>query len=282
MRPAAPDSTLTLVRHVFSAVRNIFDEITRASRICADLPSFVRLSTDLISYRTLAFRKRPFDNRERCVRFRNGVRIIYRSNQGDIWSIREVWLYDLYRLPFVLKPRVLVDLGGNIGLTTVWLSKQYECDLIVILEPSTSNAALARRNLADNNIKAEVIEAAIGAKDRVGRFCEDDRSNQGCLAASGRAVPVLSMNTVLRSIPEGTMIDLVKLDIEGGEQELLADADLSWLSRVRSLIVEFHPALVDYPGLIARLQNAGFSYYAANTVFPDNMDAFIRDEPLVL
>ncbi len=257
------------------ASRNILAEAWRASRLCADPGSFFRLSGDLVRYRALPAMKKPFDDRERKVRFRGGISLTYRLNMGDIWSLREVWLYDFYRLPFDLSPKVLVDLGGNIGLTSVWLTKKYGIERVLVVEPSPANADLARRNLADNAIPAELIEAAVGPEDGLGRFHDNDQSNQGRLAEEGRETPILSMDSLLKRLPEGTIVDLVKLDIEGGEQALLTAGDLSWLGRIRAMIAEFHPSLVDYPDLVSRVKQAGFRYYPANTVFPDNMDAFL-------
>ena len=67
------------------------------------------------------------------------------------------------------------------------------------------------------------------------------------------------------------------MDIEGGEQQLLT-GDLSWLARTKSMIAEFHPRLVDYPGLIKVTETQGLRYIPANTVFQNNMDAFIQNE----
>jgi methyltransferase FkbM-like protein len=57
--------------------------------------------------------------------------------------------------------------------------------------------------------------------------------------------------------PAGERIDLVKMDIEGAEQELFK-ADLSWLDRVDCLIVELHADRVDSEGIIAVLRAHGF------------------------
>jgi len=65
------------------------------------------------------------------------------------------------------------------------------------------------------------------------------------------------------------------MDIEGAEQELLT-GDLRWLGKVKSLIIEFHPTLVDYPGLVNRLRECGFDYIRAGTAHPDSMDFFVR------
>ena len=95
--------------------------------------------------------------------------------------------------------------------------------------------------------------------------------------AGGRRCDGERADLVVQRWPDGTGVDLVKLDIEGGGR-LLLTGDLKWLDRVRTLIAEFHPAVVDYPGLIAQLQEAGFRYVAKDSVFPDNMDAFLKPD----
>ena len=68
--------------------------------------------------------------------------------------------------------------------------------------------------------------------------------------------------------------DLMKMDIEGGEQDLLS-SNTEWLSRIPVVLAEFHPDRVDYPGLIGKLESAGFVYHR-----PDHrvlfMDCFTR------
>lgn len=86
---------------------------------------------------------------------------------------------------------------------------------------------------------------------------------------------MVSMATLLNT--HGiTTVDLLKMDIEGGEQALL-DGDLAWLSQVRAIIAEFHPDVVDYEALVQRLIAHGFRYVAAGTSWPGQMDAFVRE-----
>jgi hypothetical protein len=65
------------------------------------------------------------------------------------------------------------------------------------------------------------------------------------------------------------------MDIEGGEGPLLQE-NLAWLGRVRSLIAEFHPDLIDYPAAIRSIESQGFRYIPAHSAGPDSMDAFLR------
>jgi len=256
-------------------------QITRARHVTLGLRSFFRLARDLALSRLLPYVRFPGINHARCIRVTDGVRILYRLNRGDIQSIREVWLDEAYRLPINVSPKIVVDLGANIGLTSLWLAKRYGCDKIIAIEPSVENARIARQNLERNNVCAEVIDAAVGPTDGMVHFSEARDSNVGRIGFGDRKVQMLSMLSVLSRLPSPGYVDLVKMDIEGAEQELLT-GDLSWLQKIKALIIEFHPTLVDYPGLVNRLREAGFEYIPAGTAHPDSMDFFVRrdaDDP---
>src|SRR6185503_9090303 len=101
-------------------------------RITADAPSRLRLIADVWESRILAIRPRTrLADRQRRVRLCDGTRLTYRLNRGDLQGIREVWCEEAYRLPFDRLPRTFVDLGANIGLTTVWMCRNYGCDRVV-------------------------------------------------------------------------------------------------------------------------------------------------------
>ncbi|MGI9119212.1 MAG: FkbM family methyltransferase [Acidimicrobiales bacterium] len=196
-------------------------------------------------------------------------------NRGDIEGIREVWVEETYRPPFDMHPAVVVDLGANIGFTSVFFAIRYKCTTIVAVEPAPANAELARRNFQANSVAGQVVEAAVGPCDGTIGFEEHRDSNRGRTGGTECPVPMLSMSSILALTPNGKA-DLVKMDIEGGEEALLL-GDVSWLANVGALIVEFHPPLVDKPRLVAVLEGAGFRYIPADSVWPRSMDSFIRD-----
>ena len=245
------------------------------SKNAVDAHSFLRFATDALLYRVLRFVRLPSIDRERQIRLRGEVRLTYRLNRGDITSIREVWLDEAYQLPSTAKSDVLIDLGANIGLTSVWLAKRYGYSTIIAVEPSPTNARLAQTNLENNGIAAEIIEAAVGPTDGSAFFEDHEVSTYGRVNSGGRLVPMLSMQSVFRKLPIGSSVDLVKLDIEGGEEALL-EGDLSWLEHVQGIIAEFHPSVVDYPRMIKILQDAGFHYIVAGSAHSGSMDTFIR------
>src|SRR5436309_1364697 len=80
------------------------------------------------------------------------------------------------------------------------------------------------------------IEDAVGTLDGKAHFAENAVSNMGRISETGREVQMVCMASLLRKLPQDQMVDLLKIDIEGGEQTLLTEGAASWLSRVREII----------------------------------------------
>jgi FkbM family methyltransferase len=211
----------------------------------------------------------------RLINLRNGINLHYRLNAGDLQGFREVWLDETYRVPVDLgEVHSIVDLGANIGLTSVYLAHTHQARNLVAVEPVRANAEVARSNLAINGIVGSVIEAAIGLGDGATLFEESTSSNRGRVADSGILVRQISMDTVMRELGT-TEIDILKMDIEGHEDKLLR-GDTSWLGSVRCLMIEFHPPLADVPVLVRSLQDQGFTYFPTGSVFARSVSTFVR------
>jgi FkbM family methyltransferase len=255
-------------------LRKVSREIGSAKSVTADFRSFVRLATDMLLFRALRIGGFGLRNRERMITLANGLRIIYRLNRGDLQSIREVWFDEVYQLPYSANVTRIVDLGANIGLTTLYFSQRYNLTHLVAVEPNPANASLVRKNCEMNRIRAIVIEAAVGPSDAIAYFSDSVDSNLGAVSAQGREVRMVSMATIC-SEGDIACIDLLKMDIEGGEQALLTGS-LGWLSHVQNIMAEFHPTCVDYPGLISILEANGFSYIKCGSISPNSCDTFYR------
>jgi FkbM family methyltransferase len=245
-----------------------------AWKLGGDVRSRLRLLFDFTVGRVLDYLPARALGGVRSIKTHDGAQLFYRLNRGDLQGIREVWFDQAYRLPFSVRQGTLLDLGANIGLTSVWLARRYGFDRVVAVEPDRSNIVVLKRNLLVNRINAEVIEAAVGASDGTANFSAHIYSNQGHLAAEGIEVKLLSAKSVLDSAMV-EQVELAKVDIEGSEQQLFFGPK-DWLASVRSMIVEFHPPKVDYVGLIQAVEQSGLRYIPAQSIFPGNMDCFTR------
>jgi FkbM family methyltransferase len=257
-----------------SLLRTFAEDILATNGIAADTRSCFRLSMDFVLSRFIWIVPKRRRNRVREVHLLGDVRIRYRLNKGDLHSIREIWFQEAYRLPFHATTGVLLDLGANIGMASVWLTKKYKFTRVIAVEPDSSNAALVRENLELNGINGRVLEAAVGPKVPWARFEPSEYSNLGKLSERGSPVPVTTVSTIVQTCAV-THLALVKIDIEGSEQSLF-DGPLEWLSRTDAIIIEFHPTVVDYPGLTTLVSSKGFKYIPASSSFPGNMDSFTK------
>lgn len=269
--------TLNLIRHL---LRECFG----GWRIADGISSKIRLAGDFARLRFYRLTRAATPNRVRRVRIRGGGWINYRLNAGDLQGIREVWLDDCYRVPPQVLPETVVDLGGNIGLTSLWYATHYSVKNLVIVEPDACNADLIRSNMQENDIIATVIEAAVGPQDGMTDFLKHKSSNMGRVptaesvleqSSSRIRVPMVSMKTVLAKLPAGSIVDLLKVDIEGGE-ELLFSGELDWLERIRFIIAELHPPIVDLDAIVATIESKGFKHLPPGSVFSESMTMFER------
>ena len=250
-----------------------------AAKSCADARSRVRLSADFLLSRVVGAFPRPYRDRLREVRFRNNVRICYRLNKGDLHSIREVWFEEAYRLPFDEPSGALLDLGANIGMTSVWLWRRCRFTQAVAVEPDPRNAAVLRRNLELNGVNARVVEAAIGSYQGVARFELNQASNLGSVSESSAGknsaeVPMTTVNALMKELGIERW-GLAKIDIEGGEAALLKD-QTEWLDRTGAIIIELHPQHVDCDEMARAITAHHFKHIPSNSVFAGNMDSFVR------
>jgi FkbM family methyltransferase len=247
------------LRAIWASLDFGFRQLQRRS-----LPGWV---VDVVHYRLL--RLLPLgEGRRRSIRLKDGTQLTYEMNRGDLRVLAEVWVREAYRLPVAIRPGgTILDLGANIGLTSVWLARTHQCSHLIGVEPSPRNAAIAQLNFIANALPGSVIEAAVGPEDGEARFTEQQDSALGRLSTSGRRVKTISMPSVLNQLPDSERVALLKVDIEGGEAELMS-GDSEWLDRVECIVAELHPDRVDANDFVRRLEQAGFRYQYLETANP--------------
>ncbi len=146
---------------------------------------------------------------------------------------------------------VIVDAGGYIGTSAIALAQACPGARIIVLEPSAENYAVLCQNVADwPTITA--VNAALS--DRDGRAVLYDRGSGewGFTMVAGARdtdhvdalgeIDMISIPTLMErfSVPQ---IDVLKLDIEGGEKAVLESAD-QWRDQVGLIVAELHDRIV--------------------------------------
>ena len=161
----------------------------------------------------------------------------------------------------------IIDAGGNIGLTTVFLKAHFPDAHCVVIEPNASNAARVVAHVNDNNLtQVRVIEKGLYSK--VTTLVPDWSFRDGehwafSLKESNESNAEGIATTTLQKIlaeEKWEGVDLLKIDIEGSEVALLRDkAFIEIIStKVKLLAIEIHSEFIsnEETGLI--LNKAGF------------------------
>lgn len=145
---------------------------------------------------------------------------------------------------------VVLDLGGYEGQYASDIVARY-CCRVIVFEPIPEYAASIRSRFLLNQ-KVGVVEAAVGkGTGELRMHLAADRSS--AYTASGRVAVVRKMDLLdyLRDV-NIIEVDLVKMNIEGGEYELLEYLiKLNAVPRFRNLQIQFHRSVENYENRLA-------------------------------
>lgn len=155
-------------------------------------------------------------------------------------------LKDIYNKNLERSTPVILDFGGNIGLSSLYFSIEYPEAKIYCLEIEELNFILARRNLA-HRPNVTLIHAGIASAPGQGYLVDPQLGNDGYRLSSDSygslaAVNLLDVASLVKDhqLPQ---IFMVKIDIEGSEAELFS-ANTSWVDNTSLIIIEPHDWLM--------------------------------------
>jgi FkbM family methyltransferase len=163
-----------------------------------------------------------------------------RPTKPDVLVLWQTFGLRQCAVPLSTPPGLIVDAGANIGCTAVFLARTYPNARIVAVEPDRENAALARKNCASYP-NVSVVEGAVWPRSVM---LEIENPQDESWAFRMREVPLEAAQGGMRGLTidelsKGARIDLLKVDIEGGERQLFSE-DSDWLERVGAMLVELH------------------------------------------
>jgi FkbM family methyltransferase len=152
---------------------------------------------------------------------------------------------------------VIIDAGGNIGVSAIWFKQAYPNAKLTVYEADPALAALLAQNLAAAGVTdVDVQNAAVWDKDGTVSF--DNRGHDKGMVSTNGTVQVRAVDLALH-LPE--RVDLLKLDVEGAEYAIIQRlTETGTIARVQNLVAEFHIKRGDMDACLValrRLREAG-------------------------
>jgi FkbM family methyltransferase len=173
--------------------------------------------------------------------------VFYRPGTTDAHLIRSILYQEEYDIDTRgLDPRVILDVGGNAGYASIFFANKFPQARVFSYEPEPDNFEMLRRNTERyTNVTPE--HAAIWGSDTtlIPRYDNADawsfslkELGESSEKNKWETIQGITVASLLKKT-ESEVIDIIKIDIEGGELSLFSN-DCSWLHKVKILVVELH------------------------------------------
>jgi len=178
-----------------------------------------------------------------------GRPVYYRPGSSDPEVIYKILLKGGrkadYWAPIAIPPKIIWDIGANIGSASLYFSNRFPNARIHAFEPVPDNFLIAERNLAglpvtlhNLAIGPEDAEMSITASDCPLNFGGFSFHYSGTVDAPLSMVRMARPNTLLsQGVPAP---DLIKIDTEGAEWDILTSFPDEVISDVNWIIGELH------------------------------------------
>jgi FkbM family methyltransferase len=215
----------------------------------------------------------------------SGLKVFLRHRTRDLYIFKEVFGdgdgRGGYEPPAALTATLerahglsVLDLGGNIGLFGVFVMGRWPRARLHSFEPDPMNLQVLQRVISANGLQERwtVTAAAVAARDGTlefvsGLFGESQIAGLAGVANRGPAPAALTDGRTISVaavdlFAQDHDVELIKMDIEGGEWPILTDPRLADL-RARAIVLEWHAAACPEPdargAALGRLAAAGYT-----------------------
>jgi FkbM family methyltransferase len=142
---------------------------------------------------------------------------------------------------------LVLDLGANVGFSSVYFLSSFPGSRLVAVEPDERNVAVCQANLMAYGNRALLLHGAAWSERTRLRLSRDtfgdgrEWSTQVRSPADGSAGEIEAWDVgTLIEMAGAQQVDLLKVDIERAELAVFGDTAKLWLPRIRNICIELH------------------------------------------
>jgi FkbM family methyltransferase len=176
--------------------------------------------------------------------------VTLRLDTSDSQTFEQIFIDKKYESPNLpASAHTILDLGANIGLATVFFGIKYPEASILSVEPDDSNCRLTIDNAAALGSRVRILQAAAWTNDGLINLHSEGEDGlplgawgiqvSGRVGANNKTAKCASVRTLIDAA-NFDRVDILKIDIEGAEQEIFSQGAEEWLPRANLVIVDAH------------------------------------------
>jgi len=198
----------------------------------------------------------------------SGFKMKIRVKSTDLMQLTTIWVIREYDIPeFEIKDDdTIIDIGGHIGLFTIFCKQYSNKGKIFCYEPFIENYNILEDNIKMNNLNNVISNNMAVSKidGTIPIYLSSDESGHSILEKNSSSIQVKSIS--LKKIFDINNIkkcNLLKLDCEGSEYEIIESLPENYFEKIDKIIIEYHfakkyPDL--YTKLVKKLESMSFSF----------------------
>ena len=224
------------------------------------------------------------------------ISVLYATpNTHTQWRVESLFKKEPCTIEWIagFKPDdILVDVGANVGMYTVWAAKTRGVRVFAF-EPESQNFALLNRNIVLNGLGGRVSAYCLAISDAAGLselHLSEFMAGSSCHSLGEKvdfrhepAVPAYSQGCVSArlddlvasgAVPEP---DHIKIDVDGFEPKVIRGAQrLIEGRKLRSMLIEINQNLADHRQLVTELNARGFRHAPAQVAAAERQSGIFK------
>ncbi len=181
----------------------------------------------------------------------------------------EIFNKEIYKIETNSLEPIIFDVGAHIGLATLYFKIKYPNSKIFAFEPNPNIFPILEENIICNDLKnVELFNIGLTNTKGIQDFYVDC-SGKDCFSTgsftpnawNGKQKTInIKVETDMLSKYISKTVDILKMDVEGSENEILKDLqEQKKLQLFKNIIIEFHPiGGRKYKKLVEILEENGF------------------------
>lgn len=181
---------------------------------------------------------------------RGGPKVFIRAGSNDRFIFDEIFFQEIYRRglpPASATIKTIVDVGAQVGMTSLWLHTLYPEAQIYSLEPMPENASQLEKNIANNQWSSHIHAHRLALSDKKGEIVmtrnPENKGGHSMFAQEfhGEEVRVPCMSLEDFFVQQGIQAcDFMKMDVEGAEYPIFYASSAQTIEKIRCLAMEHH------------------------------------------
>ncbi|MBL8015161.1 MAG: FkbM family methyltransferase [Candidatus Doudnabacteria bacterium] len=178
----------------------------------------------------------------------NGMKYITRNGTTDFAILNETTIFQEYlneSFRTLTKDSLVLDFGAQAGDFSVYTAYNKGCT-VVCFEPEPENLEILKQNVAINSLgsKVTIVPKAVMSDNADKTFYASPHDNKGVHSFyyEGPKPITVQCTTPLEILESlnGRQVNLLKIDIEGGEHDIIKQEFKPFFDQVHAVVMEYH------------------------------------------